>query len=119
MGSPFDFFGDISHPDSPFVTPEQSANRKILREAMTGAGFKPLNTEWWHFTLANEPHQDKYFDFRVEHPPGAGEKTAEFLSHASGGADKVIMAFPGGPGGKNAATIRAYQRAEGRGHALT
>ena len=28
-------------------------------------GFKPLAEEWWHFTLANEPYPDTYFDFPV------------------------------------------------------
>ena len=42
MGSPFDFFGEISHPDSTLVSPEQKANRMILRKAMLDAGFLPL-----------------------------------------------------------------------------
>lgn len=28
-------------------------------------GFKPIAEEWWHFTLANEPYPDTYFDFPV------------------------------------------------------
>lgn len=66
MGSPFDFFGKISHPDSDLVSPQQKANRMILRKAMTDAGFIPLEEEWWHFRLNNEPHPDTYFDFPVE-----------------------------------------------------
>ena len=30
------------------------------------AGFKGLDSEWWHFTLKNEPYPDTYFDFDVE-----------------------------------------------------
>ena len=30
------------------------------------AGFKPLATEWWHFTLKDEPYPDTYFDFPME-----------------------------------------------------
>ena len=26
---------------------------------------KPIAEEWWHFTLANEPYPDTYFDFPV------------------------------------------------------
>ena len=26
---------------------------------------KPLAEEWWHFTLADEPYPDTYFDFSV------------------------------------------------------
>jgi D-alanyl-D-alanine dipeptidase len=66
MGSPFDFFGPISHPSSKLVTPEQRNNRGILRDAMESSGFKPLSTEWWHFTLKDEPYPDTYFDFLVK-----------------------------------------------------
>ena len=65
MGGPFDFFGELSHPDSPAVTPVQHENRMLLREAMLAHGFKPLSTEWWHFTLKDEPYPDTYFDFPV------------------------------------------------------
>ena len=65
MGGPFDFFGELSHPDFAGVTKEQHANRMLLREAMLKHGFKPLSTEWWHFTLVNEPYPDAYFDFPV------------------------------------------------------
>ncbi|MDD5897592.1 MAG: M15 family metallopeptidase, partial [Clostridia bacterium] len=27
------------------------------------SGFLPLDTEWWHFTLRDEPYPDMYFDF--------------------------------------------------------
>ena len=84
MGGTFDWFGPESHPDfcgdpasaafngdnheSPSgrsITPEQFANRMILREAMVRHGFKPLDSEWWHFTLADEPYPDTYFTFPV------------------------------------------------------
>jgi D-alanyl-D-alanine dipeptidase len=29
-------------------------------------GFKYYDKEWWHFTLANEPYPDTYFNFPVE-----------------------------------------------------
>jgi D-alanyl-D-alanine dipeptidase len=29
-------------------------------------GFKALDSEWWHFTLRDEPFPDTYFDFPVE-----------------------------------------------------
>lgn len=66
MGGTFDYFGELSHPDyTEGLTDEQYANRMILREAMIRHGFRPLETEWWHFTLENEPYPDTYFDFRV------------------------------------------------------
>ncbi len=67
MGGTFDWFGPESHPDyKEGLTPEQYANRMILREAMLRHGFKPLDTEWWHFTLSEEPFPDRYFNFPVE-----------------------------------------------------
>lgn len=84
MGGTFDWFGPESHPDfcgdpetgiyngdnskSPAgrsITEEQFANRMILRRAMLRHGFKPLDTEWWHFTLKEEPFPDTYFNFPV------------------------------------------------------
>ncbi|MBR3076149.1 MAG: phosphatase PAP2 family protein [Bacteroidales bacterium] len=66
MGGTFDWFGDESHPDFKGITPEQYANRMILREAMLRHGFKPIDSEWWHFTLCNEPFPDCYFNFPVQ-----------------------------------------------------
>ena len=66
MGGTFDLFSEISHPDYQNLTDEQKNNRKILHDAMIKAGFKGLDSEWWHFTLKNEPYPDTYFDFDVE-----------------------------------------------------
>ena len=65
MGTPFDFFGEASHPDFEGVTPEQHDARMMLQNVMTGNGFEPYECEWWHFTLANEPFPDTYFSFPV------------------------------------------------------
>lgn len=65
MGSPFDRFGEISHPDYRGITQEQYDNRMLLRRAMLRGGFEPIDCEWWHFTLADEPYPDTYFDFPV------------------------------------------------------
>ena len=66
MGGTFDLFSEISHPDYKKLTKKQKKNRQILRDAMIKAGFKPLDSEWWHFTLKNEPYPDTYFNFDVE-----------------------------------------------------
>ena len=85
MGGTFDWFGPESHPDfcgnpetgeftgdnskSPAnrsITSEQFANRMILRQAMLRHGFKAMPTEWWHFTLQDEPFPDTYFTFPVK-----------------------------------------------------
>ena len=84
MGGTFDWFGPESHPGfcgnpetgeytgdngkSPVgrsITAEQFRNRMILRTAMLRHGFKPFPTEWWHFTLKDEPFPDTYFTFPV------------------------------------------------------
>ena len=65
MGSPFDFFGEISHADYRGITDEQYANRKMLSEVMVRNGFEPIDCEWWHFTLKDEPFPDTYFEFPV------------------------------------------------------
>ncbi|MCC7220411.1 MAG: M15 family metallopeptidase [Candidatus Contendobacter sp.] len=66
MGTPFDWFGPESWPNSPAVTPTQRAHRLLLRLVMEQQGFQPYAQEWWHFTLANEPFPETYFDFPVQ-----------------------------------------------------
>ena len=63
MGSPFDLFSPISHPDCREVTDGQYDNRMMLQKVMVRNGFRPLECEWWHFTLENEPYPDTYFEF--------------------------------------------------------
>ena len=65
MGSPFDYFSEVSHPDYTGITKEQYENRMLLRNAMLRNGFEPYDCEWWHFTLRNEPFPDTYFEFPV------------------------------------------------------
>lgn len=47
------------------ITEEQYANSMLLRDAMVKHGFKPLEEEWWHFTLEDEPYPDTYFTFPI------------------------------------------------------
>lgn len=65
MGSAFDYFGPQSWTDNVEIDPGQRANRILLQEVMKKHGFKPYDKEWWHFTLANEPYPDTYFDFPI------------------------------------------------------
>jgi zinc D-Ala-D-Ala dipeptidase len=66
MGSGFDFFGPESWPDCLSMSPNQRANRMLLRVLMEKHGFEPYSKEWWHFTFKNEPFPNTYFDFPVE-----------------------------------------------------
>lgn len=65
MGGSFDYFGTLSHPDYSGISSEQYENRMTLRNAMINNGFSPLSTEWWHFSLNNDPYPGTYFDFPV------------------------------------------------------
>lgn len=65
MGGTFDYFGEISHPDYTGITNEQYNNRMLLRNTMTNSGFRPCSTEWWDFTLIDEPYPNTYFTFPV------------------------------------------------------
>jgi len=49
MPSAYDEFSERSHRDYAGGTPEETRNRKILRDAMEEEGFTGLTTEWWHF----------------------------------------------------------------------
>ena len=65
MGSPFDMFSEVSHPDYKGITKEQYDSRMLLQSVMMRNGFEPFDTEWWHFTLRDEPFPDTYFEFPV------------------------------------------------------
>lgn len=87
MGGTFDWFGPESHPDwcgnpetqqytgefpgrttptGRSINEFQFRNRMLLRSVMMKHGFNPLAEEWWHFTLADEPYPDTYFDHPVK-----------------------------------------------------
>ena len=87
MGFTFDHFGLESHPTwcgdpdtgkytgkfegkavpkEGKITKEQFKNRMILREVMLKHGFEPIDTEWWHFFLKNEPYPKTYFNFIID-----------------------------------------------------
>ncbi len=74
MGSPFDMFSEVSHPDYQGVTEEQYENRMLLQSVMVRHGFAPIDCEWWHFTLQEEPYPDTYFEFPV---------SSSYLKHLS------------------------------------
>lgn len=66
MGSTFDLFDDISWSEyAGELTTVQRQNRVLLRSVMIRFGFLPLESEWWHFTLKDEPYPDTYFRFPV------------------------------------------------------
>lgn len=56
MGTGFDDLSECSHPDMEaelldrgMLNPQQLANRRLLRAAMSHAGWVGIHSEWWHF----------------------------------------------------------------------
>src|SRR5215212_7131929 len=62
MGTGYDCFDPLAHPYNGRIHGKQRANRMKLRKPMIAAGFKALETEWWHFTLKNESYPETFFD---------------------------------------------------------
>lgn len=61
MGTPFDYFGELSEPrrekqlyKQGKLSKQAFANRLLLRKVMENAGFAPITTEWWHFNATNK-----------------------------------------------------------------
>ena len=89
MGGHFDFFSETSHSDhTESLTEEQQENRKLLREAMERNGFKIANTEWWHFSLIEEPYPKENFNFPVKSLSNMLPKPEEKQPSKSSGKDK-------------------------------
>ena len=52
MGTPYDFFGNEAYMDYQELSLVASKNRKILHTTLMKYGFKPIRTEWWHFSFS-------------------------------------------------------------------
>jgi len=60
MGSGYDELAEKSHPAleqrmlaEGQLTAQHIANRELLRQVMFGAGFRGINSEWWHFNFGD------------------------------------------------------------------
>lgn len=53
MPTPFDDFTSRAAQFSKEPTPQQRANRMLLRRVMQAVGLEYLETEWWHYQLPN------------------------------------------------------------------
>ncbi len=65
MGTKFDYFGLLAHPEfeDKFVlegklSHRQMLNRELLREVMAAGGFSRIETEWWHFNSCSRKQCD-------------------------------------------------------------
>jgi D-alanyl-D-alanine dipeptidase len=65
MGTSWDYFSPRSWPSSNAVSAPQKENRMLLQRIMVKNGFKPIDEEWWHFTLHDEPFPETYFNFII------------------------------------------------------
>jgi zinc D-Ala-D-Ala dipeptidase len=65
MGGDHDLMDAVSHHGADGVTPVEARNRAHLCSIMEASGFRRYDCEWWHYTLADEPYPDTYFDFPV------------------------------------------------------
>ena len=65
FGSGYDCLDEVAHVDYQDLRYVEHYNRQLLNRVMVKYGFKPYPEEWWHFTLANEPYPQTYFDFPV------------------------------------------------------
>ncbi|MGB7291209.1 MAG: M15 family metallopeptidase [Thermodesulfobacteriota bacterium] len=66
MGTGFDCFSEFSHTDNKQLNVQQRINRLALKSIMEKYGFINLESEWWHYTLKDEPYLNTYFDFVIE-----------------------------------------------------
>jgi zinc D-Ala-D-Ala dipeptidase len=66
MGTGYDCFDPLAHTENLEVGEMQKRNRHLLKGLMEKYGFKGIATEWWHYTLINEPYPNQYFDFEIK-----------------------------------------------------
>lgn len=69
MGTKYDYFGPLAYPRleermliEGKLTPEQIANRKLLREVMENEGFRAITSEWWHFNYHSRKRAKELYE---------------------------------------------------------
>lgn len=65
MGGGHDLMDEISHHGAAGVSAVAAHNRSHLCSVMESCGFSRYDSEWWHYSLIEEPFPDTYFDFPV------------------------------------------------------
>lgn len=71
MGGDFDLMDAVSHHGASGLAAVEASNRRRLRSLMERCGFIAYEREWWHYTLADEPYPDTWFDFPIVVKGGA------------------------------------------------
>ncbi len=54
MGTSFDFFGKEAHHTYTNFSDTILSNRNLLKNTMEKVGFKPIRTEWWHYSYTKK-----------------------------------------------------------------
>ena len=62
MPTGFDDFTALADRNYSDCDPTLAANARLLEQVMSECGFKPLQTEWWHFTDTDTYPVDEFFD---------------------------------------------------------
>jgi D-alanyl-D-alanine dipeptidase len=65
MGTEYDNFTEVAHPDYKNLPKEVLENRELLQKTMMKYGFKPITTEWWHFDFEGWKNYS-ILDFEIE-----------------------------------------------------
>ncbi|ADG77163.1 D-alanyl-D-alanine dipeptidase OS=Tsukamurella paurometabola (strain ATCC 8368 / DSM / CCUG 35730 / CIP 100753 / JCM 10117 / KCTC 9821 / NBRC 16120 / NCIMB 702349 / NCTC 13040) OX=521096 GN=Tpau_0522 PE=3 SV=1 [Tsukamurella paurometabola] len=65
MGGDHDLMDPVSHHGAPGIGEPAARNRARLATIMEDAGFLRYDSEWWHYTLHDEPFPTTYFDFPI------------------------------------------------------
>lgn len=65
MPSGFDDFSIRAQRSNPYISEEAKKNSKLLTDVMVMVGFKPIDTEWWHFD-DSESSNYKIVDIKLE-----------------------------------------------------
>jgi D-alanyl-D-alanine dipeptidase len=65
MGGGHELMDVVSHHGAKGIRPVEARNRRRLRALMEASGFRSYDSEWWHYTLVDEPYPNTYFDFPI------------------------------------------------------
>lgn len=68
MGTAYDYFGPEAEPrynlklyKEGVLTKEHLMNRALLKDVMRKAGFRTIQTEWWHYNGVSKENARRYF----------------------------------------------------------
>ena len=95
MPTGFDNFTAYADRDYSDCGETAAANAQLLEEVMTECGFKPLQSEWWHYTDTDTYPVEEYFEPTV---PMVWEANCnEYISlRKTAGSSDVIAKIPAG-----------------------